>query len=202
MTKTTLSGTIPSQRLGRSLCLYDTNKIIIHGGVISQQPQHQTFMITIEEDHETQGNDYSGWIVSWWLDLTFFCEEVEAVQHYRYKHTAVIYDDSMFLSGGNDANDNPTEEIWRLDLSKLFLRRWALIFFVENFIWKQCVSPEENPSNFYSIFFNIDGTSLALKGRLLFSTTSFGQYLYIFGGSTSGWDRTYFNDLWVLDLRT
>jgi len=57
MVKTPLSGTIPSHRSGCSFCLYDTNKIIIYGGVISQQPQHQILIIHIQEDPETQGND-------------------------------------------------------------------------------------------------------------------------------------------------
>jgi len=118
---------IPTVRQGHTACLYQDNTIIIFGGINRAGVLNQTSKLIISQKDEisiefqnvgTEGND----------------------EIFRYSHSAVIYEDAMWVFAGADKQRKSTNDLFKLDLV--------------NWKWEKCVTTGDIPHkrHFHSAF--------------------------------------------------
>jgi len=115
-----LEGSEPIPLCGHSACLFDSNKILIFGGLEFLTIFHNTFIITIEDSST----------------LTLKYEKVQTYGGDNFKragHSANIYNNKMYVFGGKSVM-NPmktSNQLWSLDLG--------------TFTWEKCETTGDQP---------------------------------------------------------
>jgi len=143
--KGTLQAVKPSNalfvgRFDHSACLYKEQKIVVFGGY-NEDSLNETGVLTIKSSEP--------FVVEWEILKTKGDEKI-----HRFGHSANIYENSMYVFGGVDQEQQSSNQLWQLDLDKLE--------------WTRCQTKGESPTER-----NGHGSVLYKKQLIIFGGFSF-----------------------------
>ncbi|RMZ67392.1 kelch repeat [Pyrenophora seminiperda CCB06] len=104
-------GDIPGVRMGHTACLWQGNKLLVFGGE-NEHRQHLADVIVfdLKTAHWTQPELHG------------------PIPRGRARHSAVIYDDKLYISGGQTGHDSVLDDICYLDLKTwTWSRTWRFV---------------------------------------------------------------------------
>ncbi|CAN9332780.1 unnamed protein product [Alternaria sp. RS040] len=104
-------GDIPGVRMGHTACLWQGNKLLVFGGE-NEHRQHLADVIVfdLKTAHWTQPELHG------------------SIPRGRARHSAVIYDDKLYISGGQTGHDSVLDDICYLDLKTwTWSRTWKFV---------------------------------------------------------------------------